>query len=199
MHPLSEHFEQALSYAFQLHRRQSRKGSRTPYFAHLMAVAALVLEDGGDEDQAIAALLHDAPEDQGGLVILDEIRVRFGERVAAIVDGCTDTYESPKPPWRQRKEQYLQHLHTTSPEVLRVSLADKLHNARATLADLKRLGPPVWSRFNGGMAGTLWYYQALVKVFQQRITSPMVTDLHNVVAELEKLAGRTSIIDSPNG
>lgn len=198
MHPLSERFEQALSYAFQLHRRQSRKGSRTPYFAHLMAVSALVLEDGGDEDQAIAGLLHDAPEDQGGLEILAEIRVRFGERVAEIVDGCTDTYESPKPPWRQRKEQYLQHLPEASPEILRVSLADKLHNARATLIDLKRLGSPVWTRFNGGMAGTLWYYQALVKVFRQRSISPMVIDLENVVAELTNLAGRTSTSDSLN-
>ena len=199
MHPLSDRFEQAISYAFQLHRRQSRKGSRTPYFAHLMAVAALVLEDGGDEDQAIAALLHDAPEDQGGLAVLYEIQARFGERVATIVDGCTDTYESPKPPWRQRKERYIQHLQRASQEVLRVSLADKLHNARTTLVDLKKLGPPVWSRFNGGMAGTLWYYQALVKVFQQCSASPMVAELENVVAELEKLAGRqTSKFDSPN-
>jgi (p)ppGpp synthase/HD superfamily hydrolase len=155
--------------------------------AHLLAVASLVLEDGGDEEQAIAALLHDAPEDQGGQETLEAIRLRFGARVADIVDGCTDTYESPKPPWRQRKELYLDHLHTASEEVCRVSLADKLHNARSILIDLLRCGDGVWERFNGGKAGTLWYYHSLLRVFRSRSQSPMVTELGFVLQRIDSL------------
>jgi (p)ppGpp synthase/HD superfamily hydrolase len=143
---LTQRFKDALDYALELHNDQQRKGSDTPYAAHLLAVASLVLEDGGDEEQAIAALLHDAPEDQGGLETLEAIRQRFGDRVADIVHGCTDTYESPKPPWRQRKENYLEHLQIAPEEVRRVSLADKLHNARSILTDLLRSGEVVWER-----------------------------------------------------
>ncbi len=165
-----------------------RKGSDVPYVAHLLGVAALVLEDGGDEDQAIAALLHDAPEDQGGREILDEIRRRFGERVARIVDGCTDTYQSPKPPWRQRKEAYLSHLQDAPAEVLRVSLADKLHNARSILNDLYRSGDAVWERFTGGKEGTLWYYRSLVQTFLPMNTSPLATELDWIVSRIENFA-----------
>lgn len=185
---LSPRFDQALEYAAALHRDQLRKGSDTPYIAHLLAVTALVLEDGGDEDQAIAALLHDAPEDQGGMATLDEIRRRFGEHVAEIVDHCTDTYLTPKPPWRDRKEQYLAHLHTAPPEALRVSLADKLHNARSILFDLRRSGSSVWERFKGGKEGTLWYYRSLADVFERVFASPMVVDLTEVLEEIQRLS-----------
>ncbi len=191
---LTGRFGQALLYAFQLHNGQERKGSQTPYIAHLLGVASLVLEDGGDEDEAIAALLHDAPEDQGGLETLEQIRTRFGERVASIVDGCTDTYETPKPPWRSRKEDYLAHLPAASPSVWRVSLADKLHNARTILVDLRLRGEPVWQRFKGGKTGSLWYYRSLVNIFEQlaqsgKIRSPMVAMLDEVVTQIEQVAG----------
>jgi (p)ppGpp synthase/HD superfamily hydrolase len=183
---LTQRFEQALDYATELHKDQERKGSGVPYLAHLMGVAALVMEDGGDEDQAIAALLHDAPEDQGGRETLEEIRRRFGDRVAAIVDGCTDTYETPKPPWRPRKEAYLEHLRTAPVDVRRVSLADKLYNARSILIDLHRSGSTVWERFNGGKEGTLWYYHALVQTFGELDDSPLVTELDWIVRKIDE-------------
>jgi (p)ppGpp synthase/HD superfamily hydrolase len=186
---LTNRFEGALLYATRLHAHQTRKGSRVPYISHLLGVTALVLEDGGDEDQAIAALLHDAVEDQGGPATLEEIRSRFGEHVAAIVEGCTDAFTSPKPPWRQRKEAYLAHLRQAGPDVRRVSLADKLHNARTILVDLRRNGEGVWWRFNGGKTGTLWYYHSLVEVFRETDRSPMVAELVSVLAEIEKLSG----------
>jgi (p)ppGpp synthase/HD superfamily hydrolase len=185
---LSPRFEEALLYANRLHAGQFRKGSRVLYISHLLAVTALVLEDGGDEDQAIAALLHDAVEDQGGLETLAEIRRRFGGRVANIVDGCTDTYEQPKPAWRPRKVAYLQHLREACADVRRVSLADKLHNARSILMDLRLDGEMTWERFNGGKEGTLWYYHSLVEIFQQADPNPMVTELASVVERIEELA-----------
>jgi len=185
---LSERFVQAFEYAFQLHRRQKRKGSGVPYLEHLLAVSALVLQDGGSEDEAAAGLLHDAVEDQGGLPVLAEIRQRFGERVAQIVADCSDSYTNPKPPWRERKEGYLLRLRRASPEVLRVSLADKLDNARSILTDLQADGDALWGRFNGGKAGTLWYYRALVEVFQTQSRSPMLNELEQVVKRIEGLA-----------
>jgi (p)ppGpp synthase/HD superfamily hydrolase len=130
---LGQRFQAALVQAARLHQRQVRKQSGVPYVSHLLAVCALVLEDGGSEDEAIAALLHDAVEDQGGAQTLDHIRNLFGDEVAAIVDGCSDTDQDPKPPWRERKEAYLRHLAdpATSASVLRVATADKLHNARS--------------------------------------------------------------------
>jgi GTP pyrophosphokinase len=188
MMELGRRFEDALLYALELHAEQKRKGSQTPYVAHLLSVAALVIEDGGDEDQAIAGLLHDAVEDQGGRETMDAIRRRFGDRVAAIVHGCTDTYESPKPPWRQRKEAYLAHLAAASPEVRRVSLADKLHNSRSIMTDLLN-GKNVWERFNGGKDGTMWYYRSLLEVFRQTGDSPMVRELGWVWERIEALTG----------
>ncbi len=196
---LSARFEAALQYALEIHRTQNRKGSDVPYFSHLMGVAALVLEDGGDEEQAIAALLHDAPEDQGGRETLEDIRCRFGERVAEIVAGCTDTFESPKPPWRARKEQYIAHLRTASPDVRRVSLADKLHNARSILSDLIQNGASVWDRFRGGKDGTLWYYHTLTDEFNgvdaDRL-SPMAVELKWVVQKIDEIARKQ--FDSSN-
>ena len=189
---LSERFAQAFEYAFQLHRRQKRKGSGVPYLEHLLAVAALTLQDGGGEDEAIAGLLHDAVEDQGGLAALTEIRRRFGERVAQIVADCSDSFTNPKPPWRERKAAYLLRLRGAPPEVLRVSLADKLDNARAILTDLQTDGEALWGRFNGGKAGTLWYYRALVEVFQAQSRSPMLGELERVVKRIEALAAGAS-------
>ncbi len=189
---LSERFEQALVYATQLHSKQKRKGTNIPYVAHLLTVAALVLEQGGDEDEAIAALLHDAVEDQGGLPTQEEIRKRFGERVTEIVIGCTDTDTFPKPPWRERKERYISHILTAPIEVRRVSMADKLHNARSVLIDFRQHGHKVWQRFRGGREGTLWYYREMVKAFQETGGGPIVDELDRVVSELEHLAATTA-------
>jgi len=182
---LSLRFNAALTFAAEMHATQVRKGSQVPYFAHLMSVSALVLESGGAEDEAIAALLHDAVEDQGGVETLELIRTRFGDHVAAIVDGCSDTYLDPKPPWRQRKEAYLAHLSEASPEVRRVSLADKLHNARSILRDIRMEGDAIWNKFTSGKEGTLWYYTALVEIFKKVDTSYMVAELERVVNQIQ--------------
>jgi GTP pyrophosphokinase len=188
--PLSARFNAGLDYAARLHVDQVRKGSGVPYVSHLLSVAALVLESGGDEDEAIAALLHDAVEDQGGAPVADEIRRRFGDRVADIVLGCSDTDVQPKPPWRPRKEAHLARLQTASASVLLVVSADKLHNARAILGEYRRAGEDVWRRFSGGREGTLWYYRAAVELLSARAASPLVEELTRVVAELESLTHR---------
>jgi (p)ppGpp synthase/HD superfamily hydrolase len=185
---LTDRFESAMIMASRLHAGQLRKGTQVPYLSHLLAVTALVLEDGGGEDEAIAALLHDAVEDQGGLRTLEEIRRRFGDPVAEIVDALSDAYTTPKPPWRQRKMDYLAHLPTASKEVRRVSLADKLHNARAILRTLRQDGERTWERFNGGKAGTLWYYRGLLEVFQQTGSDFMTAELGRVLEEIERIA-----------
>jgi (p)ppGpp synthase/HD superfamily hydrolase len=153
-------------------------------------VASIVGENGGTEDEVVAALLHDAPEDQGGEARLQEIRAQFGDRVAEIVDGCTDTYETPKPPWRERKERYLAHLANASGSVRLVSSADKLHNARTVLSDYRLLGEDLWTRFNGKKGGTLWYYRAIVGTL--RGDGPIVEELDRVVTELESISGRSN-------
>ena len=165
---LGERFDRALVLASTLHRTQTRKESGTPYVGHLLAVAALAIEHGADEDQAIAALLHDAVEDQGGLPTRDRIRAEFGPRVAELVMALTDAVVVPKPPWRQRKEQYLAHLAHAPDEVLLISACDKLHNARSIVEDHAVVGPRLWGRFSGGRDGTIWYYQSLVAVFRAR-------------------------------
>ena len=188
--PLSDRFNDALVYAATLHRAQARKGTQIPYVSHLLAVASLVLEHGGTEDEAIAALLHDAIEDQGGIPTGDEIRSRFGQGVHAIVMGCTDAEVKPKPPWRERKEGYIAHVKTAAASVKLVSAADKLHNARAILADERALGEDLWGRFNGGKQGTLWYYRALVTAFRSGdsddLATRLVDELDRVVTELER-------------
>lgn len=175
-------------YAAQLHAGQVRKGSGTPYIAHLLAVTSLVLEHDGDEDEATAALLHDAAEDQGGEATLAEIRRRFGPAVAEIVEGCSDTMATPKPPWRARKEAFLARLPQASPSVRLVSTADKLHNARTILADLRTAGDAVWDRFQGGKEGTLWYYRSLVHILPGGGSDPLAEELDRVVSEIERLA-----------
>ena len=188
--PYGEKFEHALPYASRLHRDQVRKGTSTPYITHLLAVASIVGENGGTEDEVVAALLHDAPEDQGGEARLRDIRAQFGDGVAEIVDGCTDTYETPKPPWRERKERYLAHLADASESVRLVSSADKLHNARTVLSDYRLLGEDLWTRFNGKKEGTLWYYRAIVGTLQG--DGPIVEELDRVVSELEMLSGKSN-------
>lgn len=183
-----EELQRALVYASRLHRDQYRKGTRVPYITHLLAVAAIVGENGGTENEVVAALLHDAPEDQGGLATLEDIRARFGDEVAEIVEGCTDTFEDPKPPWRERKEAYLAHLAGASDSVRLVSAADKLHNARTVLSDYRFLGEDLWERFNGGREGTLWYYRAIVDGLRKVDSAPLIEDLDRVVTELERLA-----------
>jgi (p)ppGpp synthase/HD superfamily hydrolase len=195
---LSARFSEACSLAASLHRNQLRKGPRRiPYMSHLLAVTAIVLEHGGTEEEAIAALLHDAVEDQGGAATLAVIRRIFGPDVAAIVEGCSDTDEQPKPPWRARKERYLAHLAEASPSVLLVSTADKLANARTVLEDYREIGEDLWSRFNGTRDETLWYYRSVVEILQTRPAPPqMVAELARVVAEIEKLVAATSGLET---
>jgi GTP pyrophosphokinase len=184
---LTQRFHDALGYAMELHGTQARKGTTIPYLAHLLAVASLVIEHGSTEDEAIAALLHDAIEDQGGAPTREEIRRRFGDTVVAIVDGCTDAEVVPKPPWRQRKEAYIAHLQQAPAAVQLVSIADKLHNARAILADYHTLGETLWARFHGGREGTLWYYRTLLQVFREVGTAPaaLIDELDRVIRQLE--------------
>lgn len=188
--PYSARFEEALLYTARLHRQQARKGTPVPYILHLLAVAAIVGEHGGSEDEVIAALLHDAIEDQGGASTREAIRARFGDTVAAIVEGCTDTDQMPKPPWQQRKAAYIDHLATATPSVRLVSAADKLHNARSILADVRQHGDAIWERFKGGKDGTLWYYDALIAALRAAGTNPIVEELDRVVTEIERLAGQ---------
>jgi GTP pyrophosphokinase len=185
---LSRCYAEAFAYAEALHARQVRKGTNVPYLSHLMSVSALVLEDGGDEDEAIAGLLHDAVEDQGGRPTLEEIRRRFGENVARIVLACSDSETEPKPPWRERKERYLAHLRHADASVRRVSSADKLHNARSILADYRVIGDALWGRFTAGKDDTLWYYRSLVEAFRSAGAGRLVEELSLVVAELGRLA-----------
>lgn len=189
---LSPRFDEALALAADLHRHQERKGSGIPYIAHLLSVAALVIEDGGDEEEAIAALLHDSLEDHPEKISRASLESDFSGRVAEIVQGCSDTpvdyAGGPKPDWRTRKEAYLAHLRT-GPVSLRVSLADKLHNARAILADYRIVGDELWERFTAGREGTLWYYRALVGAFREGgACGPMLEALDETVGRIEELA-----------
>jgi (p)ppGpp synthase/HD superfamily hydrolase len=184
---LSQRFDEAFLYAHEAHRDQRRKKTNRPYISHLMGVASLVLQHGGDEEQAMAALLHDVVEDCGGAPRLAEIRKKFGERVARIVDGCTDTDQIPKPPWRERKQGYLERVRNEPEEVLLVSAADKLYNTREILMDLREQGVSVWERFSGKREGSLWYYRALLEAFRGRTARALVDELDRTVAELERL------------
>jgi (p)ppGpp synthase/HD superfamily hydrolase len=188
---LTRRFEDALAYANQVHGTQKRKGTGITYVAHLLEVSSIVLQHGGDEDEAIAGLLHDAPEDAGGRPRLEDIRVIFGSRVADIVDGCTDTYDDPKPAWRPRKEAYLARIPTLAPSARLVSAADKYANARALLDDYRSLGDTLWARFNGG-PDTPWYYRAAADAFLAVERTPLVERLHLTVSELCRLSGYRS-------
>ena len=185
----SDRFSRAFQLACQWHELQSRKGTAIPYISHLLGVCSIVLEHGGSEDQAVAALLHDAVEDQGGWATFEVIKEEFGTEVARIVAGCTDSFEVCKPPWRERKEAYIQHLRSDSDDAIRlVSAADKLHNARSILMDYRQVGEQVWERFRGGRKkGTLWYYRTLAEAFEEQGPASIAAELRAVVAELEEL------------
>jgi (p)ppGpp synthase/HD superfamily hydrolase len=185
---LGPRFLRAFNFAAEKHAGQTRKASTIPYIAHLMGVASLVLEFGGDEDLAIAALLHDVVEDCGGAPMLREVRRKFGPRVAKIVDGCTDSDTDPKPPWRERKETYIRHLKNADAETRLVSAADKLNNVRSILADHRDVGESVWARFRGGREGTLWYYRALLEEFLRRKPNRLIGELELAVRDLEARA-----------
>lgn len=183
---LGEAFSQALLFAADKHGTQIRKGGDIPYLGHLLSVAGLVIEAGGTENQAIAALLHDAVEDAengDGDAVLAEIRREFGDEVAGIVDECSDTAEKPKPPWKQRKQTYIDHLAHASDGAVLVSLADKLDNARAILRDLRLHGDVLWQRFSvKDPEEHLWYYGSLLKTFKERRPGcPMVDELNRVI------------------
>jgi (p)ppGpp synthase/HD superfamily hydrolase len=184
----SERFEEALVWAARLHREQTRKGKDVPYIHHLMAVASLVGSHGGDEDQVIAGLLHDAIEDCVGEVpdVAEQIGERFGERVREIVEGCTDAATDPKPPWRERKEAYLAHLRELDEgaPVLLVSLSDKVHNARSIVADLWEVGEVLWDRFNAGREGSLWYYGELAEIFGEKQPGYLSRELKALVEQM---------------
>lgn len=183
---VTHRFVDAVGWAAEIHAGQTRKGSAVPYLSHLLAVAARVLEDGGDEDEAVAALLHDAVEDAGGPPVLDAVRSRCGERVAAIVAACTDTDQVPKPPWRARKEAFLARLDGDDlpPGTLRVVAADKLHNARSMLVELRHGGPATLRRFNAGPADQRWYHGAVAAVVARRHPGALADELTATVAEL---------------
>jgi (p)ppGpp synthase/HD superfamily hydrolase len=189
---LSERFDEALAYASGLHRTQTRKGGDIPYIGHLLSVASLIIEGGGTETQAIGGLLHDAVEDQGGAPVLADIREKFGDDVATIVAECSDTDVVPKPPWKKRKQDYIDHLGGASEATILVSLADKLDNARAILRDYRIDGPELWQRFSvHDPQQHLWYYRSLLAVYQARNSTWLVAELARVLGELEDLVTAT--------
>lgn len=196
---LGDRFDEAFRFASELHRQQHRKGSGTPYVAHLLAVCSLVLEAGGSENQAIAALLHDAVEDQGGAPVLRKIKESFGDEVAAIVDGCTDTDEIPKPSWCERKKRFLARVPDMPHDVRLVVTADKLHNVRSILTDYRQRGEELWPLFTGGKDGTLWYYGTITRLLKDQLgpedvrLQTMTGELQRTVADLMGLAGLPEI------
>ena len=187
---LSSRFDRAVNTARTLHSDQVRKGTSIPYISHLLGVASIALEHGADEDVAIAALLHDAVEDAGGAETLQSIRQDFGERVAGIVDECSDTDVVPKPPWLERKKAYIAHISEASVDALLVSAADKLHNARSILMDLRTHGDAVWDRFNAERDDILWYYRELLGEFRRtkQVPAPLLEELRIVIAEMTILS-----------
>jgi GTP pyrophosphokinase len=189
MPPLTERFDDALRFAHDIHRTQSRKGSGAPYIGHLLGVASIVLDDGGSEDEAIGALLHDAAEDHGGRPRLEEIRARYGESVARIVEDCTDSWESPKRPWAERKREYVEHARTLPAPSLRVSAADKVHNAYAILRDLRNHGEQVWERFDASADDVIEYYEDLVRSFRQAGGGKLVEELERIVKGIQREMG----------
>ena len=186
---------EAFALAIEWHATQKRKATSIPYISHLMSVSALIMEYGGDEIQAVAGLLHDAVEDADTKEEAErrrvEIKARFGERVSRIVDECTDGIpndKGKKPDWMPRKQAYLDHLAQSDPDTFLVSAADKLHNARAILADQRSVGDAVFSRFRGGKDGTLWYYERLAEVFQEKQPGPLANELARTVEAMKLMA-----------
>lgn len=188
----SDRFSRAFGLALKLHGRQTRKGTETSYMGHLLGVTSIVIDEGGSEPEVLAALLHDGPEDAGGEETLARIRDEFGVEVAEIVDHLSDTFDDPKPPWKKRKEAYLTRLRAMptaelTGKVLRVSLADKLHNARSILLDRHDLGEAIWERFNGGRDGSLWYYDTLAGIYEEKLgQTALVTEFRDTVDRMSR-------------
>src|SRR5260370_5891439 len=191
---LSARFADAFAFAFEVHRKQTKKSTPVPYMAHLLEVAGLVLNYGGTEEEAIAALLHDAVEDHRDVVSFSLLGERFGAAVAAIVESCSDASVMPKPPWRPRKEKYIAHLHTADESVVMVSAADKLSNARAVLKDYREVGEQVWCRFNAGKSDQLWYYRSVTAALVLRAiggrAQALVDELERPVQELVAICSK---------
>ena len=186
---LTARFDEAFRYAHDVHATQTRKGTSAPYIGHLMGVASIVLDDGGSEDEAIAALLHDAPEDQGGRARLEDIRQRFGDAVARIVEDCTDAWDVPKAAWAERKQAYIEHARRLPASSLRVSAADKVHNAYAILRDLRNTGEQVWARFSANADDIISYYESLVRAYRQAGGGRLVDELDRIVRGIEREMG----------
>jgi (p)ppGpp synthase/HD superfamily hydrolase len=194
---LSPQFEKALTYATRIHGGKLRKKTRIPFVAHILGVAAIAMEYGANETEAIGALLHDAVEDCGGAKRLRDIERKFGKKVAKIVEGCTDTDQTPKPPWLERKKAYVAHVRHASTPTQLVSASDKLHNVRAILMDYRKEGERVWSRFNRGKQGALWYYRALVDAFNGKRVRPLVQELDRTLTQLELLSNKGAKVKKP--
>lgn len=184
----SHRLDEAVAFALDSFRTRVRKGTQIPYATHLLQVMVTVAEHGGDEDQCIAAVLHDWLEDIEG-ASTTELSARYGPRVARLVDALSDSTTHPKPPWRDRKERHLEHLRVADPEVKLISAADKLHNCQCIRRDLARIGPSVWDRFNAGRSGTLWYYSAVAEALADGWPHPLVHQLADEVARLHEEAG----------
>ncbi len=193
---LTSRFDDAFEFASKIHREDTKKNTEVPYIAHLLEVSSLVLSYGGNEDEAIAALLHDSVEDHSDVVKFETIGKRFGGRVAAIVESCSDTSVFPKPPWCERKKKYIAHVRHANESVVTVSAADKLANARAILKDYRQVGEELWQRFNADKAHQLWYYRevtaALTEAAGEGRARPLVEELQRAAAELQSVCGGTS-------
>ena len=186
---LTSRFDDAFKYAHEVHAAQTRKGNASPYIGHLMGVTSIVLDDGGTEDEAIGALLHDAAEDQGGRERLEDIRARFGDAVARIVEDCTDSWQMPKRPWIDRKREYVEHARRLSTSSLRVAAADKVHNAYAILRDLRNTGEAVWARFNAPADDVIAYYESLVRAMRESGGGRLVEELERIVKGIQREMG----------
>lgn len=189
MRPMTNRFVEAVKLAVRLHRDQSRKGSDVPYISHLLRVAGLVLEFGADEDTAIAAMLHDAVEDQGGLETAARIRKQFGPRVERFVIGCSDSVtgtDQPKRPWRERKESMIACIDDLDPEAQLIIACDKLDNLRSTLKEYPKVGADLWKRFSGGRDGTLWYYRSMIDALREAGGCPLLDELEHAFQRLQQ-------------
>jgi (p)ppGpp synthase/HD superfamily hydrolase len=186
---LTNKLDFAFSYAHEVHARQFKKGTTVPYLGHLMGVSSIVLDDGGTEDEAVGALLHDAAEDHGGRARLEDIRSRFGDGVARIVEDCTDSWETPKPPWIVRKQAYIQHARKLPPPSLRVSVADKVHNTYGILRDLRTVGEEVWTRYEASADDVIAYYESLLRAYREAGGGRLVDELERIVRGIQREMG----------
>ena len=186
---LTNKLDRAFGYAHEVHDGQFKKGTSVPYLGHLMGVSSIVLGDGGSEDEAVAALLHDAAEDHGGRARLDDIRSRFGDNVARIVEDCTDSWDTPKPSWLARKQAYIQRARTLPSPSLRVSIADKVHNTYGILRDLRNIGEKVWERYDVSPDDVLAYYESLVRAYREAGGGRLVDELERIVRGIQREMG----------